>query len=217
MVRTSHHPVLPMPLITEVTAQHVDRWAEHLERIFLESGREGTPLFSPYETSPSASSPEGRSRYEKRFALPVKSPGWGRAWTIDDADGRAIAHLDLVGSVIPSEMHRATLGIGCERAFCRQGYGRAMMRHAVDFVVDNGIEWIDLHVFNENDVAIALYRSFGFVETGRSVDRFRLRGRSVDDVTMSLRVSPSQNAAAYGTNPRTEPRIRSGNTPDTTR
>lgn len=179
-----------MPLIAEVTSQHFDRWADHLERLFAESGRDGMPLFSPLETWPGASSPEGRSRYEKRFALPVKSPGWTRAWIVDDADGRAIAHLDLAGSTIPSEMHRATLGIGCERAFCGQGLGRALMVHAIDFVADSGIEWIDLHVFSENDVAISVYNSFGFVETGRTVDRFRLRSRSVDDVAMSLRVSP---------------------------
>lgn len=155
------------------------------------------PLFSPLETWSGASSPEGRSRYEKRFALPVKSPGWARAWIVGEpgepgepsgSDGRAIAHLDLAGSTIPSEMHRATLGIGCERAFCGQGLGRALMNHAIDFVTNSGIEWIDLHVFSENDVAISLYRSYGFVETGRTADRFRLHGRSVDDVAMSLRV-----------------------------
>ncbi|WP_459711457.1 N-acetyltransferase family protein [Paraburkholderia sp. 2C] len=81
-----------------------------------------------------------------------------------------------------------TLGIGCEAAFRRQGIGAMLMRFAIDFALENGIEWIDLFVFGDNAAAIALYKRFGFSESGRRPDRFRLMGRVVDDVMMTLHV-----------------------------
>ncbi len=65
------------------------------------------------------------------------------------------------------------------------------MQRAMDFASSHGIEWIDLSVFSENVPAMSLYRSLGFVETGRREDRFRLSGRSVDDIAMSLRLPSS--------------------------
>lgn len=171
-----------------VTASHFDLWADHLDRIFAESGKGGSPLFSPFEALDAASLPERRKRFEGGTVKPTRQPGWIRAWGVEEDAGRLIAHLDMSGSHVPSESHRATFGIGCEKAFCRRGLGKMLMQHALEFAAGNGIEWIDLFVFGENRPAIALYQSFGFVETGRRIDRFRLAGRSVDDVMMSRRL-----------------------------
>lgn len=180
-----------MPTVIPVAVDDFDRWAEYFDRICAESGQGGLPLFSPFDISPFALSPERRTRFESSLLVPVRQPGWMRAWAVEDSAGRMVAHLDLNGSNIPSEMHRATLGIGCERAFYRQGIGTKLMQRAMDFASSHGIEWIDLSVFSENVPAMSLYRSLGFVETGRREDRFRLSGRSVDDIAMSLRLPSS--------------------------
>ncbi|MFC0691392.1 GNAT family N-acetyltransferase [Paraburkholderia humisilvae] len=177
-----------MSKIVAVVPEDFRLWAEHIDRLFAESGRDGQPLFSPFEQAPNVSSPERRTRFERSLALPVRHPGWMRAWSVRDQDQRIIGHLDLFGSNIPSENHRMTLGIGCELSFRRRGMGTVLMRHAIDFALENAIEWIDLFVFSDNAAAVALYRRFGFVDTGRRSDRFRLMGRTVDDVMMTLHV-----------------------------
>lgn len=52
-----------------------------------------------------------------------------------------------------------------------------------------GIDWIDLNVFADNPVAQRLYRRFGFEVIGRTPDRFRVDGASLDDLTMTLSVA----------------------------
>ena len=184
-----------MPDIVAVVPADFKRWTEHIDRLFAESGRNGQPLFSPYEEAPNALSPERQSRFERSLVVPVRQPGWMRAWSVLDPAQRIVCHLDLWGSDIPSETHRMTLGIGCEPPFRRQRVGAMLMRFAVDFARKHGIEWIDLFVFGENVAAIALYKQFGFTESGRRLDRFRLMGRAVDDVMMTLYVPPSAEPA----------------------
>jgi RimJ/RimL family protein N-acetyltransferase len=193
--------------IVAVVPEDFRRWTEHIDRLFAESGRNGQPLFSPFEQAPNASSPEPQMRFERSLVLPVRHPGWMRAWSVHDQDQRIIGHLDLCGSSIPSESHRLTLGIGCELSFRRRGIGTMLMRHAIDFTLESGIEWIDLFVFGDNTAAINLYRRFGFVEAGRRPDRFRLMGRTVDDVMMTLHV-PSQSSG-HGGQPASEQMIDS--------
>jgi RimJ/RimL family protein N-acetyltransferase len=43
-------------------------------------------------------------------------------------------------------------------------------------------------VFGHNAAALALYRDLGFEEAGTVTDRFRIDGRSIDDVIMTLNV-----------------------------
>ncbi|CAD6542788.1 hypothetical protein LMG28727_04060 [Paraburkholderia kirstenboschensis] len=169
-----------------LTPDDFQRWAEHLNRQIAESGQNGRPFFSPMEAV-DFQSPERRARFENGLATSLHQPAWMRAWAVEGPDASLVAHLDLSGSSIPSEKHRATLGIGVEDAFHRRGIGRELMLKAIEFAAHNDIEWIDLFVFSDNLAAIGLYRSLGFVKVGRRNDRFRISGRSVDDVTMTLR------------------------------
>jgi ribosomal protein S18 acetylase RimI-like enzyme len=170
-----------------LTSADFKRWAEHLNRQISESGRDGRPFFSPMEVV-DFESPERRTRFERGLSTPLSQPAWMRVWAVESPDARFVAHLDLGGSGIPSEKHRATLGIGVEASFYRRGIGRGLMLEAIEFATCNHIEWIDLSVFSDNHAAIGLYRSFGFDEVGRRIDRFRISGCSVDDVMMSLRI-----------------------------
>jgi ribosomal protein S18 acetylase RimI-like enzyme len=170
-----------------ITPADFKRWAEHLNRNIAESGRDGRPLFSPIAAT-DFETPERRERFENGLATPLPQPAWMRAWAVESPDERIVAHLDMNGSSMPSEQHRATLGIGVEESFCRRGLGRKLMLKAIEFASCNHIEWIDLFVFGDNHPAIGLYRSLGFDEVGRRNDRFRISGRSVDDITMTLRI-----------------------------
>ncbi len=173
--------------IVSLTPADFKRWAEHMNRQIAESGRCGRPFFSPME-GVDFESTERRARFEKGLATPLPQPTWMRVWAVESPDSRFVAHLDLTGSSIPSEKHRASLGIGVEESFYRRGLGQRLMQEAMEFATRNRIEWIDLSVFSDNHAAIRLYRSLGFEEVGRRNDRFRISGCSVDDVTMTLRI-----------------------------
>ena len=73
-------------------------------------------------------STERRARFEKGLATPLPQPAWMGLWSVESPDSRFVAHLDLTGSNIPSEKHRASLGIGVEESFYRRGLGRRLMQ-----------------------------------------------------------------------------------------
>jgi ribosomal protein S18 acetylase RimI-like enzyme len=160
---------------------------DHLVRNALESGRDGDSL----ARARSADDPPDRASMHERlgsgWARAVGDAGWERAFGLW-ADHVLIGHVDLRGGTLPTDQHRATLGIGIERPWRRAGWGQKLMQTASAWAHDQGLTWIDLGVFAENAPARTLYTSLGYVEIGRTVDRFRIDGRQVDDISMVLRL-----------------------------
>lgn len=153
----------------------------------LESGRDGDAYSRP---RPLADQPDPlllAHEIAKAWQVPVGQPGWERHFGVCVDDG-IVGHLDLRGGALAGEQHRATLGIGLERPWRRRGLGRALCVRAIDWARAQDLAWLDLGVFADNLGAVALYRALGFVEIGRAVDRFRVDGRSLDDVVMALRL-----------------------------
>lgn len=63
--------------------------------------------------------------------------------------------------------HHAELGLGVLKAFWRQGIGRKLMDTILEWGRRRGLHKIYLKVHSDNDRAIQLYESLGFVEEGR--------------------------------------------------
>jgi putative acetyltransferase len=100
---------------------------------------------------------------------------------------------DIVGSVglhlAGNSLRRAhvrSLGIGIAEEWQGKGLGRRMMQRALDWA-DNwaGILRVELTVHADNERAMALYRSFGFVEEGRHRAYGMKNGRYIDALTMA--------------------------------
>ena len=107
-------------------------------------------------------------------------------WGMFDGD-RQIGHCELNGDFVPSMLHRAGLGMGLERPYRRKGLGRTLLQQTIEWATSQTfLDWIDLGVFGTNPGAHALYKQFGFIETGRAEDRFRLDGQKVSDISMTL-------------------------------
>ena len=179
--------------MNEVTIRQLDEaWlgalVAHMCRNGLESGRDGDPYARP---RPLADQPDPLLLARELVAawqVPVGHvDGWERHFGACVGD-QLVGHLDLRGGRLASEQHRATLGIGIERPWRRRGVGRRLCQAAIAWARVQGMAWIDLGVFSDNPGAIALYRELGFVEVGVHVDRFRVDGRSLDDVSMVLRL-----------------------------
>lgn len=111
--------------------------------------------------------------------------GWRRVWGYC-LDGRLAAQAELRGATIRTSLHRAYLGMSIEPALQGRGVGRKLLEHVIRWAQANGLAWIDLGVFAENEPAIRLYERLGFRRTGALEDVFRLPGGAVDDIRMSL-------------------------------
>ena len=158
----------------------------HMDRQRALSGRDGDPISSP-RSADDPLDPELTARYAAALALPVGTPGWRRAWGVLDGD-LVVGHVDLKSGALASEQHRAIVGLGLERAYRRAGWGRRLMLAAIDFARAAQLAWLDLGVFSDNAPARALYASLGFVEISAVEDRFRVEGRSICDISMTLRL-----------------------------
>lgn len=163
-------------------------YGEHVARHAAESGRDGMPYFALSRIVDAASVATGaRERWERSYTEPL----WSRTFLlIDPAKNLVVGHLELRGGRVPAEFHRATLGMGIERAYTGQGHGGRMIKTAADWARKTlGLSWIDLGVFENNEPARKLYRRMGFVENGVRVDAFRVDDDlKVTDISMSLKL-----------------------------
>ena len=93
-----------------------------------------------------------------------------------EIDGRVVgtAGISHVGTK-EKVMHRAEFGIGVDKDFWGLGIGRALTRACIECVREAGYVQLELDVTAQNEHAIALYESEGFVEYGRNPKGFRSR------------------------------------------
>lgn len=175
--------------MVRVSGRDIEALAKHIAEHNAESGLGGSPHFAITRACVLA---EVRHNLMERMSRALDEPLWGRAWVLLGPDqDRIVGHLELRGGRIPAELHRATLGMGIQRAFTGQGHGRRLVEVAITWAREVAeLDWIDLGVFANNTPACKLYRRMGFVEVGLREDAFHLdAGVSVDDLQMSLRVS----------------------------
>jgi ribosomal protein S18 acetylase RimI-like enzyme len=157
----------------------------HIARHSRESGRDGDPIFRPRSSDAPIDELATIERHRIGWAQPLDEPLWLRTWGAV-IDGEIRGHLDLHGGRLPSEFHRAMLGMGVERGSRGHGLGRALLAAAIAWARRAELSWLDLGVFAHNERARALYRAVGFAEVGVTRDRFRVDGVAIDDVAMAL-------------------------------
>lgn len=173
---------LPIRMIRAAEA-HIA--AQHMARHADESGRGGDIIFAPFEDFDTEA---WQARHEERFRLAVDEPGWERLWGVFDG-AQMVGHVDLSGASMHASLHRARLGLGLERPYRGRGIGLRLMQTAIAWARDEpSLEWVDLGVFAHNLVARGLYEKLGFSQIATVSDLFRVRGQSIDDVTMTLRL-----------------------------
>lgn len=176
---------MPNTEITVLSIKHVDIYLEHLKRHYREPGIDGS-LAHPYSWHQEVDTEPMRKKILKRLNITDGKGGWERVWALFH-ENRIVGHINLIAHDHPALQHRLRLGLGLEIPFRSQGYGSKLLSIALKFAKGlNSIDWIDLDVFAENKAAIALYRKFGFQNTGIVPDRLRVDQQSIDDIQMSL-------------------------------
>lgn len=172
-------------MIVQLDDAHLPRLVAHIGRHSRESGQGGDLIFRPRSSDAPIDEPATIERHRAGWGQGLDEPLWLRTWGAI-IDGEIRGHLDLHGGRLPSEFHRAMLGMGIERPWRGRGHGRALLAAAIAWSRGAGLAWLDLGVFAHNRRARKLYAAVGFVEVGITRDRFRVDGAVIDDVAMVL-------------------------------
>jgi len=163
---------------------------DHMLRHFRESGEDGDPIFHPVLDFEHWRKEEQVAELLKAWTAPLSEPHWQRAW-IAEEEGRIVGDILLRCASTPAAAHRCQLGIGVERSARGRGLGGRLALQAISWArMQPTLEWIDLWVFAGNEPAISLYRKLGFQSLGAVPDQFRVRGRKIDDIHMTLALRP---------------------------
>jgi RimJ/RimL family protein N-acetyltransferase len=179
----------------------VDRYLDLVCAVEAESGLDGAGHSHAYTDSEPFDVEAGRDQEVARWSTEIDEVGWRRAWGLFDED-ELVGNLCLVGGLLRSELHRANVGMGVTRSHRRQRGGSLLLATAIGWARRQLlIHWIDLSVFSDNPGAEALYARHGFQVVGRTPDRFRLHGRSLDDIAMTLHVARPGSDDVYGHGP----------------
>lgn len=100
-------------------------------------------------------------------------------------DGRLLGTVSVNGLSKRCKMrHRAELGISVLREAWGLGIGRALMEAAIGCARQMGFAQLELEVVADNERAIGLYRSLGFVEFGRNPKAFRSRASGWQELVL---------------------------------
>jgi ribosomal protein S18 acetylase RimI-like enzyme len=108
-------------------------------------------------------------------------------------DVRVAGFLTVTGGALARGRHVGRLEVLVGAAHRRQGVGRALIGGAIAWAERTGVvRKLSLAVFADNAAAIALYRSFGFVDEGRRIGEYReADGRLRGDLLMARFVTPA--------------------------
>ena len=169
--------------------EDVNKLVEHFNRSLVHLWSEEDTIFGVGSVEP-FDEQKWRKEFAQSRSRSLEQPGWLRTLLVLDED-RIVGEVNLRTEELNTSQHRAKLGIGLEKAYRGQGIGRSLMERIIDWARrETQIEWIDLGVFHTNKTAYELYKSLGFIEWGRCADRFRVAGKNITDISMSLKLSP---------------------------
>lgn len=179
-------------VVRPLQVANVDAYLDNLIEVDSGSGVNGSPHFHPYSAADAFDLETGRQREVRRWTTPITEVDWRRAWGLFDQD-TMVGDLYLAGAALRSGLHRADLGIGILATHRRAGGGTLLLRTAIVWArAEPNLHWIDLDVFADNPAAHHLYQASGFEEIGRTVDRVRVDGASLDDISMTLNVAAAR-------------------------
>ena len=102
-------------------------------------------------------------------------------------DGKivATAGIESVGKKYKVK-HRADFGISVLKEYWGLGLGKALTKACIQCAKDAGYDQVELNVVAENNRAISLYRSFGFVEYGRNPRGFNSKTAGYQELVYML-------------------------------
>lgn len=108
-------------------------------------------------------------------------------YLVAELEGKIIGSLNCKGSRRQAIRHVVTLGMSVDQAWRGKGIGGELVANAIQWAKGTGmVSRIELFVFERNEVAIHLYRKYGFEVEGRRRRAIYRDGKYLDDLIMAL-------------------------------
>jgi len=101
---------------------------------------------------------------------------------IAEQDGKIIGLIDTIIPKIDEFKHTCEFGMSVLAAYRNKGIGRGLIQHLLNWANIRHISNVELNVFSNNQAAIALYASLGFVEDGCRKNTVRLQDGAFCDL-----------------------------------
>ena len=101
---------------------------------------------------------------------------------IAEQDGKIIGLIDTIIPKIDEFKHTCEFGMSVLAAYRNKGIGRGLIQHLSNWANIRHISNVELNVFSNNQAAIALYASLGFVEDGCRKNAVRLQDGAFCDL-----------------------------------
>jgi ribosomal protein S18 acetylase RimI-like enzyme len=99
-------------------------------------------------------------------------------------NGEVVGWCDILPKSYEGLTHVGVLGMGVLKAYRWKGLGTQLLGKTIEHAKLNGIEKVELDVFEKNTGAIALYEKMGFTLEGKRVKGRKLEGKYDNIVLM---------------------------------
>jgi RimJ/RimL family protein N-acetyltransferase len=105
---------------------------------------------------------------------------------VAEINGKVVGWLEFESQTRKRISHTGSFGIMIHKDYRGMGIGKGLINELLNWAEKNPlIEKVSLGVFSTNHSAIALYKSFGFVEEGRKIKEIKINENEyVDDILM---------------------------------
>ncbi len=101
-------------------------------------------------------------------------------------DGEIVGFFSVMHAGTGRSAHVAEFGVAIRKSCWHLGIGAMAMVLSIDFAREAGYHKLVLCARADNERAIALYRRFGFEQTGVRRDQLFIRGEYFDEIMMEL-------------------------------
>ena len=125
---------------------------------------------------------------ERRYLKALRRHPHAAVYVAVSDGGEVVGRLSIARDQHPASAHVADLGLMVDAGWRRRGIGTGLLRAAVDWARERGVQKLELHVFPYNEAAIALYERFGFAREGYRKRHYRRPDGYVDAILMAYEV-----------------------------
>ncbi|MFX1519987.1 MAG: GNAT family N-acetyltransferase [Promethearchaeota archaeon] len=105
---------------------------------------------------------------------------------VAEIQGEIVGQVQLERLDDDATQHVCEIGIIIDPDYRGKGVGSALLKKGIDTAKHLGFEKIILSVFSTNEIALTLYKKFGFKEIGRRNKQFRIENEYIDEILMEL-------------------------------
>ena len=171
----------------ELLEDELEPFFDYLEGQIRDNGVGDTPYFMPFSSSINVLDERVKRSFSSGICVSLNHRQWRKCWVVKNDCGSIVGHIDLRHYAEEHHSHRVLLGMGVDKVMRGRGLGFELISIARDFCCKNNqIEWLDLNVLGGNLPAISFYNKSGFKQIGMIDDFYRIDGRPIAELTMTM-------------------------------